>query len=154
VTGRRLLRNPRGQGGLTLLEVAIVVPLLAIVLALTVVSVTKFQAQRTLLGWSDVMVSDIRGAQQSGIARRASVTVTFAAKSGVNAASYAVAVGGTTVRSQKLPTELNLTSTSVSFSTLGIPTSSSAITVTMTDSIIGRSRTITINAVTGSVTAQ
>lgn len=142
------------QAGMTLPEVMLAVALAAIVLAAGVVSVGRYMSQRTLLGWSDIVVNDIRAAQHLSMARRAAVTVTFAAKSGQTPASYAITVGSGTLRNQTLPMELNLTAQTIQFSTLGLPTSGSAVTVQITDSVIGASRTISVAPVTGTVTAQ
>jgi prepilin-type N-terminal cleavage/methylation domain-containing protein len=142
------------QRGMTMLELMIVVPLLAILLGLSFVGVTRFMSQRTLLGWTDVVVNDMRAAQQLGVSRRATVVVTFTAKAGNNPASYNATVGGATVRSQSLPSELNLTAQTVQFSSLGVPSTGSAVTVQLSDSVIGQSRTITVAPVTGSVKAQ
>jgi prepilin-type N-terminal cleavage/methylation domain-containing protein len=149
------LRERRAaQAGMTLLEVIIAISLAAIVLGAGVVSVNRYMSQRTLLGWSDVIVNDIRAAQQTGMARRAAVTITFTAKAGLNPASYSVTAGGSTIRNQTLPKELNVTAQTISFTTLGIPTSASSVAVQLTDSVIGTSRTITVTPVTGTVTAQ
>jgi prepilin-type N-terminal cleavage/methylation domain-containing protein len=142
------------QRGMTVMELMIVLPLLAILLALSFVSITRFMSQRTLLGWTDVVVNDVRAAQQLGVSRRATVVVTFTAKAGNTPASYSASVGGSTVRSQSLPAELNVTTQTVQFSSLGVPSSGSAVTVQVTDSVIGQTRTITVAPVTGSVTAQ
>jgi prepilin-type N-terminal cleavage/methylation domain-containing protein len=142
------------QRGMTVMELMIVLPLLAILLALSFVSITRFMSQRTLLGWTDVVVNDVRAAQQLGVSRRATVVVTFTAKAGNTPASYNASVGGSTVRSQSLPAELNVTTQTVQFSSLGVPSSGSAVTVQVTDSVIGQTRTITVAPVTGSVTAQ
>lgn len=142
------------HAGMTLPEVLLAVALAATVLAAGVVSVNRYMSQRTLLGWSDIVVNDIRAAQHLSMARRAAVTVTFAAKSGQTPASYAITVGSGTVRNQTLPTELNLSAQTIQFSTLGLPTFGNALTVQITDSVIGTSRTITVAPVTGTVTVQ
>ncbi len=142
------------QRGMTVLELMIVVPLLSILLVLSYVSVARFMSQRSLLGWSDVVVNDVRAAQQLGVARRAAVVVTFTAKAGSTPATYTATVGGTTVRGQSLPAELNLSAQTIQFSSLGIPSSGSAVTVQLSDSVIGQSRTITVAPVTGAVTVQ
>lgn len=139
---------------MTLPEAVIAIALALIVLGAGVVSANRYMSQRTLLGWSDVVVNDIRAAQQMSLARRAAVTVTFTAQASGNPASYTTTVGGGTVRNQTLPMELNLTAQTVSFTTLGIPTSASAVTVQVTDSVIGTSRTITVDPSTGTVTVQ
>jgi len=140
--------------GMTLPEVMIAIALAAIVLAAGVVTSNRYMSQRTLLGWSDVIVNDIRAAQQVSLARRAAVAVTFTAKAGVNPAVYTTTVGGGTIRRQTLPGELNLSSQTVQFTTLGVPTSGSAVTVTLSDSVLGKSRTITVAPTTGTVTVQ
>ena len=140
--------------GMTLPEVMIAIALAAIVLAAGVVTSNRYMSQRTLLGWSDVIVNDIRAAQQVSLARRAAVVVTFTAKAGVNPASYATTVGGGTIRQQTLPGELNLSAQTIQFTTLGVPTSGSAVTVLLSDSVLGKSRTITVAPTTGTVTVQ
>jgi prepilin-type N-terminal cleavage/methylation domain-containing protein len=140
--------------GMTLPEVMIAVALAAIVLAAGVVSANRYMSQRTLLGWSDVIVNDIRAAQQVSLARRSAVVVTFTAKAGVNPAVYTTAVGGGSIRQQTLPGELNLSAQTIQFTTLGVPTSGSAVNVVLSDSVIGKSRTITVAPATGTVTVQ
>ena len=140
--------------GMTLPEVMIAIALAAIVLAAGVVTSNRYMSQRTLLGWSDVIVNDIRAAQQVSLARRAAVAVTFTAKAGVNPAVYTTTVGGGTIRRQTLPGELNLSAQTVQFTTLGVPTSGTALTVTLSDSVLGKSRTITVAPTTGTVTVQ
>ncbi len=143
-----------GPKGMTLPEVMIAISLAAIVLAAGLVSANRYMSQRTLLGWSDVIVNDIRAAQQVSMARRAAVTITFTAQAGGNPANYTTTVGGGTVRNQTLPKELNLSAQTVQFTTLGVPTSGSALTVQLTDSVLGTSRTITVAPGTGTVNAQ
>src|SRR5262249_15710619 len=91
------------HAGMTLPEIMIAISLALVVLGAGVVSVNRYMSQRTLLGWSDVIVNDIRAAQQTGLARRAAVTITFTAKSGSNPANYSVTAGGGTIRNQTLP---------------------------------------------------
>ena len=143
-----------GPTGMTLPEVMIAIALAAIVLAAGVVSANRYMSQRTLLGWSDVIVNDIRAAQQVSLARRTAVIVTFTAKAGGTPAGYTTAVGGGTIRQQTLPGELNLSAQTVQFTTLGVPTSGSAVTVLLSDSTLGTSRTITVAPETGTVTVQ
>lgn len=143
-----------GPKGMTLPEVIIAIALAAILLGAGLVSASRYMSQRTLLGWSDIIVNDVRAAQQVSMARRAAVTVTFTAQSGGNPASYTTTVGGGPIRNQTLPKELNLSAQTVQFSTLGVPTSGSAVTVQLTDSVLGTSRTITVAPWTGTVTVQ
>ncbi len=142
------------QKGMTLPEVMIAIALAAIVLGAGVVSANRYMSQRTLLGWSDVIVNDIRAAQQVSLARRAAVVVTFTAKAGGTPAGYATTIGGGTLRQQTLPGELNLSAQTIQFSTLGVPTSGSAVTVSLSNSVLGTSRTITVAPGTGTVTVQ
>lgn len=142
------------QQGMTLLETIIAISLGALVLGMGLVAANRYMSQRTLLGWSDIIVNDVRAAQQVSVARRAAVTVTFTAQAGANPASYTTTAGGGTIRNQTLPKELNLSAQTLQFSTLGVPTSGSTVTVTLTDSVIGQSRTITVAPGTGTVTAQ
>ena len=142
------------QRGMTVLELMIVLPLLTILLIASFFSVTRFMSQRTLLGWSDVVVNDVRAAQQLSVTRRATVVVTFAAKAGSTPASYSASVGGNTFRNQSLPAELNVTAQTIQFTSLGVPSTGSTVTVQLSDSVIGQSRTITVAPVTGRVSAQ
>lgn len=135
--------------GATLLETIVVLALASVLLGATLGSVRGFMAQKTLTGWSDSIVNDIRSAQQLGIARRTPVVVTF-----TNSAppSYATTIGGTTVRSQTLPSELTVTAATVQFNTLGIP--ASAVALTLTDTRNSQTLTISVAPVTGVVTVQ
>lgn len=142
------------QQGMTLMETLIAISLAAIVLGAGLVSANRYMSQRTLLGWGDIMVNDVRAAQQVSIARRAAVTVTFTAQAGGSPATYTTTVGGGTIRNQTLPKELNLSGQTVQFSTLGVPTSGSAVSVTLTNSVLGTSRTLTVAPGTGTVTVQ
>lgn len=144
-------RRP-AQRGMTLPEILIAASLAAIVLAAGLVSANRYMSQRTLLGWSDIIVNDIRAAQQVSMARRAAVTVTFTAQAGGNPARYTTAVGGGTIRNQALPKELNVSAQTISFTTLGVP--ASGVTVQLTDSVVGTSRTISVAGGTGTVTVQ
>jgi Tfp pilus assembly protein FimT len=137
------------ERGVTLLEATVVVAILSLLIGSAVVSVGGFVTQKTLAGWSDSIVNDIRGAQQLGIARRATAVVTF---TGGAPAKYATTVGGTSVRGQALPAELNITSATIQFNTLGVP--ASGATLVLTDSRNGQSITISVSPVTGTVTAQ
>jgi Tfp pilus assembly protein FimT len=147
-------RRCSAHQGMTLTEAIIAISLAAIILGAGLAAVNRYMSQRTLLGWSDIIVNDVRAAQQMSIARRAAVTVTFTAQAGANPASYTTTVGGGTIRSQTLPKELNFSAQTVQFSTLGVPTSGSAVTVTLTDSVISQSRTITVAPGTGGVSAK
>ena len=137
------------QHGVTALEAIVVLALASVLVVAALGSVRGFMAQKTLSGWSDSIANDIRGAQQLGIARRASVAVTFTNGAPPN---YATTIGGTTVRSQTLPTELTVTAATVQFNTLGIP--ASAVALTLTDTRNGQTLTISVAPVTGAVTVQ
>ncbi len=75
------------QQGMTLMETLIAISLAAVLLGAGLVSANRYMSQRSLLGWSDIIVNDVRAAQQVSIARRAAVTVTFTAQAGANLAS-------------------------------------------------------------------
>jgi hypothetical protein len=140
---------------MTLLETMVAIPLMAILLTASYVSVSRYMSYRMLLGWSDVIVNDVRAAQQLGMAQRASTTVvTFTPQGGSTKASYATVVGGRNVRNQSLPLELDVTSQTITFNSLGVLSGASAVTVTLTDSKVGASRTLTVQPVTGVVTMQ
>ena len=138
-----------GERGVTLIEVTVLMAVLTVLLASAAASVNRFVAQKTLGGWSDAVVNDIRDAQQLGIARRAASAVTFTAGP---PAKYATTVGGASVRGQTLPAEISVTPATVQFNTLGVPASSA--TVVLTDARNGKSITISVSPVTGAVTAQ
>lgn len=137
------------ERGFTLPEVTIVVALLAVLLASGMASVNGFVAQKTLAGWSDAIVNDIRGAQQLAITRRATAVVTFTAGT---PAKYATTVGAASVRGQTLPAEISVTAATIQFNTLGVP--ASGATIVLTDARNGQSITISVSPVTGAVTAQ
>lgn len=141
--------GPAHERGITLLEATVALALISLVIAGTLVSIRGFMVQKTVAGWSDSIVNDIRGAQQLSIARRATTVVTF---TNGTPASYTTAVGGTTVRSQTLPPELTLTAATIQFNTLGIP--GTATTLTLTDTRNGQTVTISMAPVTGAVTVQ
>ena len=141
-----------GERGVTLLETTVVVGLITLILAAALASLGRYMAQRTLGGWGESVVNDIRAAQQLGIARRAPAVITFTAQSGGVPASYTVTVGGATARNQTLPGELNVTSSTVQFNTLGAP--AAGVTLTLTDSRDGTTVSIAVAPVTGAVTAQ
>ena len=148
----RLKRTRIGEAGASLLEVSIVSMMISVVLASSAVSVRTHVATREVRGWSDAIVSDLRAAQQLGIARRASVTVTFAARGGGTPATYSTTVGGVTVRQQALPPALNLTSVTVNLNTLGVPLSANPVSLTISHGGTNRTRTITVAPVSGAVT--
>jgi prepilin-type N-terminal cleavage/methylation domain-containing protein len=155
------------ERGFTLLESLVALAMAALVIGAAVSSIGRFMAQKTLAGWSDAIVNDIRSAQQQAIAKRATTVVTF-----INGAppSYAITIGGTTVRSQTLrseltltsPTELTITSATIQFSSLGIPSVctptcvpwSAAQTLTLTDTRNNQTVTISVAPITGAVTVQ
>jgi type II secretory pathway pseudopilin PulG len=138
-----------GKRGATLLEATVVLAILSLLLASAVASVGGFVAQKTLAGWSDAIVNDIRGAQQLAITRRATAVVTF---TGGPPAKYATTVGGTSVRGQTLPAEISVTTAAIQFNTLGVPVSGA--TVVLADARNGQSITISVSPVTGAVTTQ
>jgi len=140
---------PTDERAFTLLETVVAVALVSLVLGAAVVSMGGFIAQKTLGGWSDSIVNDLRSAQQLGIAQRTTAVVTF-----TNGAppSYATAIGGSTVRSQTLSSELTITPATIQFNSLGIP--SSAATLVLTDVRNGQTVTISVAPVTGAVTVQ
>lgn len=138
-----------GERGATLLEATVVAAILSLLIASGVASVGGFVAQKTLAGWSDAIVNDVRGAQQLAITRRATAVVTF---TGGPPAKYATMVGGTSVRGQTLPAEVSVTAATIQFNTLGVPMSGA--TVLLTDARNGHSITISVSPVTGAVTTQ
>lgn len=140
--------------GTTALEVTVAVSLAAMILVASLVGATRYMSQRTLLGWSDVVVNDVRAAEAIGIARRGAVAVAFTARTSSTPAAYTVTVGGTTVRHQLLPLELDVSAQTVQFSTLGVPVATSSVNVQLTDTALGTSRTIVIVPTTGAVSAQ
>jgi Tfp pilus assembly protein FimT len=141
--------GPTHERGVTLLEAMVALALVFLLTAGAVASIRGFMAQKTVTGWSDSIVNDIRGAQQLSIARRATTVVTF---TNGTPAGYSTTVGGASVRSQTLPAELTLTAAAIQFNTLGIPLS--AATLTLTDTRNGQAITISVAAVTGAVTVQ
>ena len=55
------------ERGVTLIDVAIAVGLMIVTLIAILVASSRYMSQRTLVGWTDVIVSDVRAAQQLGI---------------------------------------------------------------------------------------
>ncbi len=138
-----------GERGITMLEAMVALSVFALITAIAVVGVRSFISQKSLAGWSDTIVNDIRGAQQLGIARRAAAVVTFTNGA---PAGYSIQVGGATVRNQTLPAPLSVSTSTIQFNTLGEPASGS--TVSLTDGATGKTVTISVTPVTGAVTAQ
>jgi type II secretory pathway pseudopilin PulG len=145
--GRR--RSGEGEQGVTLLETGVIVAVLALLAGLAVASVRGFIGQKTVAGWTESIINDIRSAQQLSIAERAGATVTFTSGT---PATYTTAIGGTTLRRQTLPPELTVTAGTIQYSSLGIPSAGAAFT--LTDARNGQTLTITVAPVTGAVTAQ
>ncbi len=137
------------ERGFTIVETLVALAMVALLIGAAVVSIGGFAAQKTLAGWSESIVNDIRSAQQLGIARRAAAVVTF---TNSTPPSYATTIGGVTVRSQTLPSELTITSATIQFNSLGTP--SSGATLVVTDTRNGQTITISVRALTGAVTAQ
>jgi Tfp pilus assembly protein FimT len=137
------------ERGATLLETLVVLALVALLIGVGVASIGGLIGQKTLAGWSDAIVNDIRSAQQLGIARRTPVVVTF---TNSTPPGYATTIGGTVVRSQTLPSELTLTAATIQFNSLGVP--SAETTLRLTDTRNAQAVTISVTAVTGAVTVQ
>jgi len=137
------------ERGVTLLEALVALAMIALVIGVALASIGGFVAQKTLAGWTDSIVNDIRSAQQLGIARRspAVITITNGTPPG-----YATTVGGATVRSQTLPSELTVTAETIQFNSLGIP--AAATTLRLTNTRNGQTVTISVASVTGAVTVQ
>jgi Flp pilus assembly protein TadG len=143
-------RRPAGhERGVTLLETAVIVAMLALLAGLAVASVGGFIGQKTLAGWGESIANDIRSAQQLSIAERSSAAVTLT--NGAPAA-YATTIGGTTLRRQTLPPELTVTAGTVQFNSLGVP--AAGVAFTLTDARNGEALTITVAPLTGAVTVQ
>ncbi len=146
------------------MEAVVVAAIMTTVLAATAVGVRGYLGVPTLVGWSEVIVNDIRAAQQLSIAQRTLVTMVFTPK-GSNPANYTITVGGaggTIVRQQNvdfslaglknLSANLDVTGATLQFSSLGVPVS--GVTMTLSDSTSGNTVTITVNELTGAVTTQ
>jgi len=108
-------------------------------------------ALEALDGWTRSMMGDISAAQQSAVTLRGTVSIT------VNSTSYTMAIsGGNPYRNATLPADLSLSTTCssnvCSFDRRGVPIA--AGTITLTSALTNRSRVITINANTGSVSFQ
>jgi type II secretory pathway pseudopilin PulG len=150
----RALRS--AGGGFTVLELTIATALLAVILAVSLASIKGYFAERAVVSWSETLANDIRAAQQLSITRRAPVTVTFTSRAGVTPAGYGTTVGGTTLRRQPLPADMDLVPVPpaaslapLSLSSLGVPAAS--VQVRVRHDASSRTRTITVGPVTGTV---
>ncbi|HET8678622.1 MAG TPA: GspH/FimT family pseudopilin [bacterium] len=155
-----------GARGFSLLEVALVLPLIGVLTAAGAMSMRQALAREEIDGWVRSMTYDIAAGRQAAITRRATATVGMAtANAGGGAPEpppgaitsyriYTIGVsGGGTVRQATLPSDISMTTTcpagSCSFDRRGIPIAAGTITVTSAST--GRSYTITIEAGTGRV---
>lgn len=165
--GRRRLVSPgTGTRGYSLLEVALVLPIVGVLAAVGMSSMRQAMAREEIDGWVRSMTYDIAAGRQAAITRRTTATVGMANTDGSGSypapppgaiTSYRIytigVTGGGTLRQATLPSDISMTTTcpagSCSFDRRGIPIASGTITVTSTST--SRSYTITIEAGTGRV---
>lgn len=158
---RRMASHAGGARGFSLLEVALVLPLIGVLTAVGAMSMRQALAREEIDGWVRSMTYDIAAGRQAAITRRATVTLVMSNADGSNASAehsartYTLAVsgGGGTLRQATLPSDISMTTTcpvgSCSFDRRGVPIDAGAITVT--SAATGRTYTINIAAGTGRV---
>jgi prepilin-type N-terminal cleavage/methylation domain-containing protein len=146
------IRNPKSMG-MTLIEIIMVMVIIGI-LAATVLPRIDFGAtssRASVDGAAYMVASDIRYAQECAMATRTSKTVTFSA--GANSYSFALTPNNLDPTGQ-LPSGVTTTALTLTFNSLGEPTSIPAISpyyVDLTVSGGGLSRTTRIWCFTGKV---
>lgn len=153
-----------GARGYSILEIALVLPIVGILLAIGGTNIRQALAREEIDGWVRSMTYDIAAGRQAAITRRTTATVGLSSSGGptpalapgsiIHYAVYTIGVtGGGTLRQATLPSDISMTTTcpagSCSFDRRGIPIASGTITVTSAST--GRSYTITIEAGTGRV---
>ena len=135
------------RSGVTLIELIFVILIIGI-LAATVLPKIDFgttSSRASVDGAAYMIASDIRYAQECATATRTSKTVTFSA--GGNTYSFSPANG--LDPTGQLPSGVTTTALTLTFNSLGEPTTGGAGTVTV--SAGGQSRTITVLQYTGKV---
>ena len=161
---RRMARSAIGARGYSILEIALVIPVVGLLMAIGGNNLRQAAAREEIDGIVRSMTYDIAAGRQAALTRRTTVAVTMTGslENGAPAHAsptlagtiYTIGVsGGGTLRQQTLPSGVSMTTTcpagSCSFDRRGMPTS--AGTITVTSSTTGRTYTITIESGTGRV---
>ncbi len=133
----------RSQTGLTVLEVVIVGALAVVVITAGVTNYMDFLSNQRLHRWAETIATDLRAGQQLSVSRRQTVVATF------SSGSYTITANGAVVKLGQFPSDITSTAQTVTFSTLG--TTATAGTVTLTSVVTGRTKQISVTAVTGRV---
>jgi len=137
-----------GWGGMTLIEVIMVMAIIGI-LAATVLPRIDFGAtssRASVDGAAYMIASDIRYAQECAMATRTSKTITFSL--GANSYSFALTPNNLDPTGQ-LPSGVTTTALTLTFNSLGEPTAGGGSSVTV--SAGGVTRMITVLQYTGKV---
>ncbi|MGH2374520.1 MAG: GspH/FimT family pseudopilin [bacterium] len=164
---RRILSHATGARGFSLLEVALVLPLIGILIAAGLTTMRLAIAREEVDGWARSFAYDIAAGRQAAITRRATVTVGLATENAGGSPTpepppgtnhpykiYTIGIsGGGTLRQATLPSDISMTTTcpagGCSFDRRGVPIATGSITFTSAST--GRSFTITIEPGTGRV---
>ena len=163
-TSRPVAKRATGVRGFTVVEIALVLPIVGILIAVGASNMRQALAREEIDGVVRSMTYDIAAGRQAALTRRTTVSVAMTshlangapanASPTIAGTIYTIGVsGGGTLRQQTLPSDISMTTTcpagACSFDRRGVPIT--AGTITVTSSTTGRTYTITIEAGTGRV---
>lgn len=146
IKGIKELRKPLASLGFTLIELIIIITVIGILAAIVLprMDFGAITSRTSVDGAAHMIASDIRYAQECAMATRSSKTIIF---SGEN--SYSFSPSNPLDPSGKLPSGITTSVLTLTFNSLGEPTTDGGSSVTVSDGI--NTRIITIVNYTGKV---